>query len=54
MPVWTSYVTVRPLRLQKHRENTLRQPFALFVNRFGAAVVPKDLWVLASSARPRA
>jgi hypothetical protein len=43
MLVWSNYVAARLFRLAEHRENTLRRPFALFVDRFGAAVIPKEL-----------
>jgi hypothetical protein len=43
MLVWSNYVAARLFRVEEHRENTLRLPFALFVDKFGAAVVAKEL-----------
>jgi tetratricopeptide (TPR) repeat protein len=43
MLVYTNYICARLFRFVKHRENVLRGPLTLFVDRFGADVVPDDL-----------
>ncbi|PWT89064.1 MAG: hypothetical protein C5B56_07755 [Proteobacteria bacterium] len=41
--VYADYICARLFRLVEHRENVLRGPLTLFIDRFGPGVVPEDL-----------
>src|SRR5262249_8030132 len=41
--VYVNYICAHLFRFVEHRENILRGPLMLFINRFGPGVVPDDL-----------
>ena len=41
--VYANYICARLFRFAEHRENVLRGPLTLFIDRFGPGVVPDDL-----------
>ncbi|HWP27091.1 MAG TPA: helix-turn-helix domain-containing protein [Xanthobacteraceae bacterium] len=43
MLVYVNYICARLFRFAEHRENILRGPLTLFINRFGPGVVPEDV-----------
>ncbi|HXF88756.1 MAG TPA: helix-turn-helix domain-containing protein [Xanthobacteraceae bacterium] len=43
MLVYVNYICARLFRFAEHRENILRGPLTLFVDRFGPEVVPEDV-----------
>jgi hypothetical protein len=45
MLVYVNYICARLFRFEEHRENVLRGPLTLFIDRFGPDVVPDDVRV---------